>query len=124
MDLAKATSKVERLSARWQEPQNLAGGWVAANACNLLDILHPIVAAVVVALWLALSRLTGKAAVASIAAVVVTPVGLALTGAPAWEFAATVGLCALLVVRHAGNVRRMLQRQEHALNRPVARPGG
>jgi glycerol-3-phosphate acyltransferase PlsY len=89
----------------------------------VLGVLHPIVAAVVVALWLVVSRLTGKAAVASIAAVVVTPIGLALTCVPAWEFAATVGLCALLVVRHAGNVRRMLQRQEHTLSRPEARPG-
>jgi glycerol-3-phosphate acyltransferase PlsY len=55
--------------------------------------------------------------------VVVTPIGLALTCVPAWEFAATVGLCALLVVRHAGNVRRMLQRQEHTLSQPEARPG-
>jgi glycerol-3-phosphate acyltransferase PlsY len=99
------------------------GGKGVATGAGVLGVLHPIVAAVVVALWLVLSRLTGKAAVASIAAVVVTPIGLALTGVPAWEFAATVGLCALLVVRHAGNVRRMLQRQEHTLSRPEARPG-
>ena len=49
------------------------------------------------------------------------PIGLALTGAPAWEFAATVGLCALLVVRHAGNIRRMLRREEHAIGRSSAR---
>ena len=97
------------------------GGKGVATGAGVLGVLHPIVAAVVAALWLALSRLTGKAAVASIAAVVVTPIGLALTGAPAWEFAATVGVCALLVVRHAGNIRRMLRREEHTLS--VSRPG-
>jgi glycerol-3-phosphate acyltransferase PlsY len=100
------------------------GGKGVATGAGVLGVLHPIVAAVVVTLWLALSRLTGKAAVASIAAVVATPIGLALAGAPAWEFVATVGLCALLVIRHAGNVRRMLRREEHGLGRQPARPAG
>ena len=72
------------------------GGKGVATGAGVLVVLHPLVAAAVAAIWLALSRLTGKAAIASIAAVVATPIGLALTGAPAWEFAATVGLCALL----------------------------
>jgi len=93
------------------------GGKGVATGAGVLGVLHPIVAVVVVGLWLVLSRLTGKAAIASIAAVIVTPIGLALTGAPLWEFAATVGVCALLVVRHAGNVRRMLRREEHTLVR-------
>jgi glycerol-3-phosphate acyltransferase PlsY len=100
--------------------RGLRGGKGVATGGGVLAVLHPIVAAVVAALWVALSRLTGKAAVASIAAVVATPVGLALTGAPAWEFAATVGLCALVFVRHAGNVRRLLRREEHGLRRQPA----
>jgi acyl phosphate:glycerol-3-phosphate acyltransferase len=101
--------------------RGLRGGKGVATGAGVLFVLHPIVAAVVAALWLALSRLTGKAAVASITAVVATPIGLALTGAPLWEFAATVGLCALLVVRHAGNIRRMLSREEHSLGRQPVR---
>jgi glycerol-3-phosphate acyltransferase PlsY len=93
------------------------GGKGVATGGGVLAVLHPIVAAVVAAVWLALSRLTGKAAVASIAAVAITPVGLALAGAPAWEFAATLGLCALLSVRHAGNIRRLLRGEEHTLVR-------
>ena len=38
-----------------------------ATGAGVLGVLHPIVAAVVAVLWLTLSRLTGKAAVASIA---------------------------------------------------------
>jgi glycerol-3-phosphate acyltransferase PlsY len=97
--------------------RGLRGGKGVATGAGVLAVLHPLVAAAVATLWLALSRLTGKAAVASIAAVAATPIGLALTGAPAWEFAATVGLCALLFVRHAGNVRRLLRREEHTLGR-------
>jgi acyl phosphate:glycerol-3-phosphate acyltransferase len=95
--------------------RGLRGGKGVATGGGVLAVLHPIVAVVVATLWLALSRLTGKAAVASIAAVVATPIGLALAGAPAWEFAATIGLCALVFVRHAGNVRRLLRGEEHAL---------
>jgi glycerol-3-phosphate acyltransferase PlsY len=79
---------------------------------------------VLAALWLGLSRLTGKAAVASIAAVVATPIGLALAGVPAWEFVATLGVCALVAVRHAGNIRRLLHREEPTLSGQPAPRGG
>lgn len=96
------------------------GGKGVATGAGVLAVLHPVVGAVVAVVWLSLSRLTGKAAVASIFAVVATPIGLALAGAPAWEFAATVGLCALLVVRHAGNIRRLVRGEERSLARPPA----
>jgi acyl phosphate:glycerol-3-phosphate acyltransferase len=99
--------------------RGLRGGKGVATGGGVLAVLHPAVAAVAAAVWFGLSRLTGKAAVASIAAVVVTPVGLALAGVPAWEFGATVGLCALLFARHAGNLRRMLRGEEHRLRTSV-----
>jgi glycerol-3-phosphate acyltransferase PlsY len=97
------------------------GGKGVATGAGALVVLHPVVAAVLAVLWLGVSRLTGKAAVASIAAVVATPIGLALTGVPAWEFLATLGVCALVAVRHAGNVRRLLRREEHTLSGQAAR---
>ena len=100
------------------------GGKGVATGAGALVVLHPVVAAVIAVLWLAVSRLTGKAAVASIAAVVATPIGLALTGVPAWEFVATLGVCALVVVRHAGNIRRLVRREEHTLSGQPARRVG
>jgi glycerol-3-phosphate acyltransferase PlsY len=97
------------------------GGKGVATGAGALVVLHPVVAAVLAALWLGLSRLTGKAAVASIAAVVATPVALGLSGVPAWEFVATLGVCALVAVRHAGNIRRLLRREEHTLSGQSAR---
>jgi glycerol-3-phosphate acyltransferase PlsY len=97
------------------------GGKGVATGAGALVVLHPVVAAVLAVLWLGVSRLTGKAAVASIAAVVATPIGLALTGVPAWEFLATLGVCALVAVRHAGNVRRLLRREEPTLSGQTAR---
>jgi glycerol-3-phosphate acyltransferase PlsY len=100
------------------------GGKGVATGAGALVVLHPVVAGVIAVLWVGVSRLTGKAAVASIAAVVATPVGLALAGVPAWEFVATLGVCALVVVRHAGNIRRLLRREEHTLRGQPARPAG
>jgi glycerol-3-phosphate acyltransferase PlsY len=93
------------------------GGKGVATGGGVIAGLHPLIAAAVVAIWLVVSRLTGKAAVASIAAVVATAIGVAIAGTPAWEIAATAGLCALLVVRHAGNIRRLFRREEYSLTR-------
>jgi acyl phosphate:glycerol-3-phosphate acyltransferase len=91
------------------------GGKGVATGGGVLAVLHPITFAVVAVVWWVLGRVTGKAAIGSIVAVALVPVGLAVQGAPAWEYVATILLCALIVVRHAGNVRRLLRREEHAL---------
>lgn len=102
--------------------RRLRGGKGVATGGGVIAVLHPIVGLVVALIWLAVSRLTGKAAIASIVAVVATPAGLAIAGAPAWEFAATVGLCSLLFVRHAGNIKRILHREERSIgHEPAAR---
>ncbi len=95
------------------------GGKGVATGGGVLAALHPVVFTVITAGWLVLSRLTGKAAVASIAAVVAAPVGLIIAGSPAWEIAATAGVCGLLMLRHAANIRRLLRREEHSLTPPA-----
>jgi glycerol-3-phosphate acyltransferase PlsY len=95
--------------------RGMRGGKGVATGGGVIGALHPVVGLAVGAIWIVVSRLTGKAAVASIAAVIAAPIGLALKGAPAWEFVATVGLCSLLVVRHAGNIQRLLRREERSI---------
>ena len=95
--------------------RGMRGGKGVATGGGVIASLHPIVGLAVGAIWVIVSRLTGKAAVASIAAVIAAPIGLALKEAPAWEFAATVGLCGLLVLRHAGNIKRLLRREERGI---------
>jgi len=91
------------------------GGKGVASAGGVIVVLHPLVFVAVMAGWLAISRLTHKAAVASLVIVAATPVGVAIEGRPAWEVTATAALAALLVARHAGNIRRLVRRQEHSL---------
>jgi glycerol-3-phosphate acyltransferase PlsY len=93
------------------------GGKGVATGGGVLAVIHPVVFASVVALWLAVSRLTGKASVASILAVGLVPVGMLLSGVAAWELAATGVICLLIVVRHAGNIRRLVARAEPDLTR-------
>ena len=95
--------------------RNFRGGKGVATGGGVLAVIHPIGFAVVTVVWWVLGRVTGKAAVGSIVAVCLVPVGLAIVGAPAWEFAGTLALCLLIVARHAGNVRRLVRREEPEL---------
>jgi acyl phosphate:glycerol-3-phosphate acyltransferase len=98
------------------------GGKGVATGGGVLLVMLPIVGTAVIVLWWLVTRLTGTAAIGSIVAVCAAAAGLALRGAPAWEFAAAVGLSALILVRHVDNVRRLLRRTEPALRSDDARP--
>jgi glycerol-3-phosphate acyltransferase PlsY len=45
------------------------------------------------------------------------PIGLALTGRPAWEFGAMAGLCGLILIKHWRNFGRLIRREEPGLRR-------
>jgi glycerol-3-phosphate acyltransferase PlsY len=91
------------------------GGKGVATGGGVLTVMHPLIAVVVISLWWIVSRVTGTAAIGSIVAVSLVPVGLAVIGAPAWEYLAVVAICVLIVARHAGNLRRLLRREEPTL---------
>jgi glycerol-3-phosphate acyltransferase PlsY len=93
------------------------GGKGVATGSGVMVVLQPAVVAALAVVWLVVSRLTGWASVASIACVALFPIGLAVTGAPAWEFGATVALAAVVLARHAGNVARLLRGGEPSLTR-------
>jgi len=45
------------------------------------------------------------------------PIALLVDDAPAWEFVAVAGVSALIVLKHAGNIKRMIRREEHSLSK-------
>lgn len=94
--------------------RRLRGGKGVATGSGVLVVLHPVLGAVIVPVWWLISRVTGRAAVGSIVAVALVPVVLAAQRAPAWEFAAVAALSALIVLRHADNITRLIRREEHA----------
>ncbi len=91
------------------------GGKGVATGSGVLLIVQPILAPLALGLWWLVSRVTGKAAVGSVIAVALVPVGLVVQGKPAWEFVAVAGLCALILVKHTGNIVRLVRREEHSL---------
>jgi acyl phosphate:glycerol-3-phosphate acyltransferase len=99
------------------------GGKGVATGGGVLVVMLPVVGASVMVLWWVVTKVSGTAAVGSIVAVIAAGVGLAVKGAPAWEFAAAIGLCALVLVRHAGNVRRLVRREEPSLRTTGPSPG-
>ena len=64
-------------------------------------------------------KTTGKASVASLALTVGLPVGIVISGAPPWEFVAVLALCALVLVRHIDNIKRLIARRELSRQQPM-----
>ena len=93
------------------------GGQGVATGSGVLLVLYPIIAPLAVALWWVVTKLTGKAALGSVVAVALVPIALVIDGSPAWEFLAGAGVCALILVKHAPNIKRMIRREEHSLSK-------
>ena len=92
------------------------GGKGVATGSGVLLIVQPILAPLAVGLWWLVSRVTGKAALGSVVAVALVPVGLVVQGDPAWEFFAVAGVAALILVKHTGTIVRLIRREEHSLS--------
>jgi glycerol-3-phosphate acyltransferase PlsY len=91
------------------------GGKGVATGGGAFAVLSPIVFPFLILIWLGVSRLTKTAALASILAVSSLPIGVALVGREPWEVPATIALCLLVMVRHLGNIRRMVTAREHRI---------
>lgn len=91
------------------------GGKGVATGGGAFAVLSPIVFPALIAIWLIVSRLTRMAALASILAVAALPVGVALMGRESWEVPATIALCLLVMIRHLGNIKRIVTRRENRL---------
>jgi glycerol-3-phosphate acyltransferase PlsY len=105
--------------------QRFRGGKGVATGGGAFAVLSPLVFVVLVGLWYVISRLTKKASLASIIIVTLLPVGVGIVRREAWEVIATAALCALVMVRHLGNMRRLVTRREHGLGHSgPARVGG
>ena len=91
------------------------GGKGVATGGGALAVLSPITFVSVALVWVVLLKLTHKASVASIVTTVLVPVGVAIEHRSLWEVLAVIGLGALVMARHLGNIRRLLTNREHAL---------
>ena len=92
------------------------GGKGVATVGGAMFVLQPVVSVVLLVVWFAISRLTHKASLASLAIVLLLPAGEALLGSPAWEIVASVALGVLVLVKHGSNIKRLIRREELSLD--------
>jgi len=45
----------------------------------------------------------------------VLPIGMVVVGRDLWEVLTTIGLCAIVMSRHIGNMRRLVTSSEHRI---------
>jgi len=93
------------------------GGKGVATGGGGALVLFPVVGSVVVALFALVARLSGKASLGSISICVALPLGVAVTVRDWSEFGVTVAICALVLVRHRGNIRRLAAGREQGWGR-------
>ena len=94
--------------------RRLRGGKGVATAAGGAAVLHPLVALALGVVFAVVARVTHRASLGSLAIAVLLPVGVAVAGRPAWEVVAASALGALVLVRHATNLRRLLAGTEQA----------
>jgi glycerol-3-phosphate acyltransferase PlsY len=97
--------------------KRFAGGKGVATVGGAMFVLEPIVSSILLAVWFGVSRLTKKASVASIAIIALLPIGAAIVGTPGWEIGAMATLGALVMVKHAANIKRLIRREELTLGK-------
>ncbi len=79
-------------------------------------VLWPLVTVAAGVLWVALLRLTKKPSIGSLAGSLLIIVGVWLRGRAGWEIATAAGLVALIFIRHAGNIRRLVHHEEKVVD--------
>lgn len=80
-------------------------------------VLFPILGLSVAALFAVVARVTGKASLGSVVIAVALPAGVAATGRGWCEFLVTLGIAAVVLVRHEANIRRLVAGEEQGFGR-------
>lgn len=84
------------------------GGKGVATGAGSLFPLHPFILLGALVVWLGLTKTTKKASIASIVIVPMLIAAFVVSGTPAWEVFALVGIGLLVEVRHLSNIKRLI----------------
>jgi len=84
------------------------GGKGAATGAGSLFPLHPLFMFGALLCWVFIAKTTKKASVASISLVPIIVLTLVVSGTPTWEIFATIGIGALVEIRHVSNIKRLI----------------
>jgi len=96
------------------------GGKGVAAAGGALVVLYPLIVVGLALVWFVIARVLHKASLASLLTTMLFPIAVGVFGYDAWEIVAVAALAVLVIIRHLGNIRRLLRRQEIDLGAPPA----
>ena len=88
------------------------GGKGVATMAGAMIVLQFVISLVLLVVWIVARKVAGKASPASLTLAVGLPIGVAISGAPTWELVYVIMLCALVMVRHIDNIKRLIDRRE------------
>jgi glycerol-3-phosphate acyltransferase PlsY len=91
------------------------GGKGIATAGGALAVLYPLIVVGLAVVWFLVARVLHKASLASLLCTVAFPVAVIAMGYDTWEIVVICALAVLVVSRHAGNIRRLVRREEPGL---------
>jgi glycerol-3-phosphate acyltransferase PlsY len=93
------------------------GGKGVATMAGAMFVMQPAISAILGVLWLAVLKVSKKSSVASIALIIGLPVLAVLFHVARWEIFTMIGINALLLLRHADNIKRLLRGTELSTSR-------
>jgi glycerol-3-phosphate acyltransferase PlsY len=88
------------------------GGKGVATAAGMLVVLYPVIVLLLGVVWFLLARVLKLASVASLVCAVLFPILVAVAGYGTAEVAVIAALAVLVIVRHAANLRRLVEGRE------------
>lgn len=91
------------------------GGRGVATGAGVFVVVYPGVTLALAVVWVLIARGLHKASVASLTVAVLAPVIVIVLGGSAIDIVVVCAVAALLVVRHASNLRRLWRGEEHGL---------
>lgn len=91
------------------------GGRGVATGAGVFLVVYPGVTVVLALVWVAIARGLHKASVASLTVAVLAPVILVVRSADTLDIVIVCAVSLLLILRHASNLRRLFQGEEHGL---------
>lgn len=90
------------------------GGKGVATGGGSMYVLYPLMSLVLCISWFVLRKVTGKSSVASLVITIAVPIYVGSFREDRWELAATLGLVAVVILRHLPNIRRLRSNDELA----------
>lgn len=96
----------------WPLLRRFRGGKGVATVSGGVIVLEPLIAALCTMIFVIVVKSTRIAALGSLSIVLAYPLGVALADRPGWELAVGIAMGALVMLRHHGNIDKMLRRQE------------